>query len=113
MPWSGLSRDRKKKKLRGNEESRENLPLGLCSDLLGNNVHARQLQSCLTLCECMDHSLPGSTVLGISQVRILKWVTLPFYGISSVQFSYSVMSNSATPWTAACQASLSITNFQS
>ena len=29
---------------------------------------------------------------------------------SSVQFSRSVMSDSATPWTAACQASLSITN---
>ena len=28
----------------------------------------------------------------------------------SVQFSSSVMSDSATPWTAACQASLSITN---
>ena len=31
----------------------------------------------------------------------------------SVQFSCSVMSDSATPWTAACQASLSITNTQS
>ena len=31
----------------------------------------------------------------------------------SVQFSRSVMSNSATPWTAARQASLSITNSQS
>ena len=30
-----------------------------------------------------------------------------------VQFSCSVMSDSATPWTAARQASLSITNFQS
>ena len=30
--------------------------------------------------------------------------------LSSVQFSYSVMSDSATPWTAACQAALSITN---
>ena len=30
----------------------------------------------------------------------------------SVQFSGSVMSDSATPWTAACQASLSITNSQ-
>ena len=29
---------------------------------------------------------------------------------SSVQFNHSVVSNSATPWTAACQASLSITN---
>ena len=33
--------------------------------------------------------------------------------ISSVQFSHSVMSDSATPWTAACQTSLSITNSQS
>ena len=31
----------------------------------------------------------------------------------SVQFSHSVMSDSATPWTAARQASLSITNSQS
>ena len=33
--------------------------------------------------------------------------------ISSVQFSHSVVLNSATPWTSACQASLSITNFWS
>ena len=33
--------------------------------------------------------------------------------VSSVQFSYSVVSDSATPWTAAYQASLSITNSQS
>ena len=32
---------------------------------------------------------------------------------SSVHFSHSVVSDSATPWTAACQASLSITNSQS
>ena len=32
---------------------------------------------------------------------------------SSVQFSHSVVSESATPWTAACQASLSITNSRS
>ena len=31
----------------------------------------------------------------------------------SVQFSHSLLSNSATPWTAACQASLSITNSRS
>ena len=33
-----------------------------------------------------------------------------FIGFSSVHFSRSVMSDSATPWIAACQASLSITN---
>ena len=35
-----------------------------------------------------------------------------FVQLSSVQFSCSVMSNSATPWTAAHQAALSITNSQ-
>ena len=33
--------------------------------------------------------------------------------ISSVQFSHSVVFDCVTPWTAACQASLSITNSQS
>ena len=33
--------------------------------------------------------------------------------LDSVQFSRSVASDSATPWTAACQASLSFTNSQS
>ena len=36
-----------------------------------------------------------------------------FWRFSSVQFSCSVVSDSATPWTAARQASLSITNLQS
>ena len=94
-----------------------------------------------------DYSLPGSSVHGISQARILEWVapmpssrgfTRPgieprlFYLLhwqvgplslmpsgklqvpfSSVQFSCSVMSNSVTPWIAARQASLSITNSRS
>ena len=31
----------------------------------------------LTLCNPMDRSLPGSSVLGILQARILKWVAMP------------------------------------
>ena len=34
----------------------------------------KSLQSCLTLCESMDHSLPGSYVHGILQARIQEWV---------------------------------------
>ena len=30
-------------------------------------------QSCLTLCNSMDRSPPGSTVHGILQARILEW----------------------------------------
>ena len=33
-------------------------------------------QSCLTLCDLMDCSLPGFSVHGISQVRILKWIAI-------------------------------------
>ena len=35
-------------------------------------------QSCPTLCEPMDCSLLGSSVRGISQARISKWVAIPF-----------------------------------
>ena len=31
------------------------------------------LQLCLTLCNPMDHRMPGSSVYGISQARILDW----------------------------------------
>ena len=35
-------------------------------------------QSCLILCNPVDYSLPGSSVHGISQARILKWVAISF-----------------------------------
>ena len=41
-------------------------------------------QSCLTLCEPMDCSLPGSSLHGIFQARILEWVALSFSGGSSL-----------------------------
>ena len=41
-------------------------------------MHAQSLQSCLTLCNPMDYSPPGSSVHEISQARILDWVTIPF-----------------------------------
>ena len=42
------------------------------------NECAKWLQSCLTLCDYMDSSLPGSSVHGILQARILKWVAMSF-----------------------------------
>ena len=35
-------------------------------------------QSCLTLCDPMDCSLPGSSVHGIFQARVLEWVAAAF-----------------------------------
>ena len=34
-------------------------------------------QSCLTLCDPTDYSLPGSSVHGILQARVLEWVAIP------------------------------------
>ena len=39
--------------------------------------------SCLTLCDRMDYSLPGSSVCRISQARILEWVAIAFSRRSS------------------------------
>ena len=36
------------------------------------------VQSCLTLCNPMDCSLPGSSLHGILQARVLEWVTSSF-----------------------------------
>ena len=38
---------------------------------------AKSLQLCLTLCNTMDCSPPGSYVHGILQERILEWVAMP------------------------------------
>ena len=41
------------------------------------HVHAKLLQSCQTVCDPMDCSLPSSSVHGILQARILEWVVVP------------------------------------
>ena len=48
----------------------------VASSLLGACMCAKALQSCLTLCDPMDCSLPGSSVHGILQARILEWVAM-------------------------------------
>ena len=39
---------------------------------------AKSLQSCLTLCDPIDRSPPGSPVPGILQARTLEWVAISF-----------------------------------
>ena len=43
-------------------------------------MHAKSLQSCLTLCDPVDYSPPGFSVPGILQARILEWVAMPSPG---------------------------------
>ena len=40
-------------------------------------MHAKSLQSCLSLCDPMDCSPPVFSVLGIFQARILEWLPCP------------------------------------
>ena len=68
---------------------------------------AKSLQSCLTLCDPIDSSPPGSPVPGILQARTLEWVAISFS--SAWKWKVKVKSLSrvrllATPWPAAYQA---------
>ena len=40
--------------------------------------HAQLLQLCLTLCDPIDGSPPGSPIPGILQARTLEWVAISF-----------------------------------
>ena len=50
---------------------------------------AKSLQSCLTLCDPIDRSPPGSAIPGILQARTLEWVAISF-SIKYLAMSYSV-----------------------
>ena len=39
---------------------------------------AKLLQSCLTLCDLIDDSPPGSPIPGVLQARTLEWVVISF-----------------------------------
>ena len=41
-------------------------------------MHAESLQSCPTLCDPIDCNLPGSSVRGSLQARILEWVAISY-----------------------------------
>ena len=64
----------------------------------------------------MLHSIQNNGPFEYVRTALLYHLNISFSRLNiscSFQFSHSVMSNSATPWTAACQASLSITKSQS
>ena len=52
--------------------------LGSCNGLGPSQEGCLVAQSCPTLCDAMDCSLPGSSVHGILQASILEWVAIPF-----------------------------------
>ena len=54
------------------------LPQAIQAILSNSCVCVLVAQSCLTLCDPMDCSLPGFSVHGILQARLLEWAALPF-----------------------------------
>ena len=65
------------------------------------------LQSCPTLCDPRDGSLPGSAIPGILQARTLEWVAMSFSNAWKWKVKVKSLSSVqllATPWTAAYQA---------
>ena len=76
-------------------------------NLLAAAAAAKSLQSCLTLCDPIDGSPPGSPVPGILQARTLEWVAISFSNAWKWKVkrkSFSCVRLFATPWTAAYQA---------
>ena len=73
-------------------------------------------QLCPTPSDPMDCSLPGSSVHGIFQARVLEWVAIAFSYcnnqrqiIVAIVQSLNLVQLFVTPWTEACEASLSFT----
>ena len=70
-------------------------------------VAAKLLQPCLTLCDPIDGSPPGSPIPGILQARTLEWVAISFSNACKGEMKVKLLSHVrllATPWTAAHQA---------
>ena len=47
--------------------------------MLQNESESELTQSCPTLCDPMDCSLPGSSIHGIFQARVLEWGVIAFF----------------------------------
>ena len=56
-------------------------------------IESEVVQSCLTLCNPIDCSLPGSPVHGIFQARVLEWGAIAFSGSYLIKAIFSFISS--------------------
>ena len=87
---TSLLHEKKKRKKERNLENREPFLIQYSKHLKQSEkftlwMSAKSLQSCLTLCDSMDYSLPGFSVHEILQARILEWIAIPFRGSSRLR----------------------------
>ena len=79
----------------------------MLSTLSWHAAAAKLLQLCLTLCDPIDSSPPGSPVPGILQARTLEWIAISFSNAGKWKVKVKSLSRVrllAIPWTAAYQA---------
>ena len=72
---------------------------------------AKSLQSCPTLRDPIDGSLPGSSIHGILQAKVPEWVAISFFNAWKWKVKVKSLNRVwllATPWTTAHQAPLSM-----
>ena len=60
------------------KEIEENNRMGKTRDLFKKIGDTKGIFSCLTVCDTTDYSLPGSSIHGIFQGRVLEWVAISF-----------------------------------
>ena len=58
-------------------------PVWLTGPAASRGSEREVAQPCSSLCDLMDYSLPGSSVPGIFQARVLEWVAISFSRRSS------------------------------
>ena len=83
------------------------LPTSLFQPHAAAAAAAKSLQSCPTLCDCIDGSPSGSPVPAILQARTLEWIAISFSNVWKWKVkvkSLSCVRLLATPWNAAHQA---------
>ena len=113
--WKLFSYLRGSQKKRKQREQKEKYKMSKSSNnmtiILSNVIKivaaAKSLQSCLTLCDPIDSSPPGSPVPRILQARTLEWVAISFSNAWKWKVKLKSLSRvppSATSWTAAFQA---------
>ena len=101
VPFRALERKKRAVKGKGLDSTRQHAAA----------TAAKSLQSCLTLCDPIDSSPPGSTVPGILQARTLEWAAISFSNAWKWKVKVKSLSRvqlSVTPWTTAYQASPSM-----
>ena len=60
-------------------------------------ISAKLLQSCLTLCNPIDGSPPGFPIPVILQARTLEWVAISFSNAWKWKWSFLAVSDSSDP----------------